>query len=157
MDNQLYYQGELIDLGENLENVNCARLSVHGWEAQALIRQGFIRNMCLLYATTRQARLAEKVAEFLDNWLQQRPLVLLPDLSPELHILTGPIEHNAMGLGRQMIHWLEVLYSAGQSSPDGARHYAADFRADVPGVPIAEQFSGDSTSSASKAPSPLRS
>ena len=111
MDNQLYYRGELIDLGENLENVNCARLSEHGWEAQAVIRQEFIKHMCLGYATTRQARLAEKVAEFLDNWLQQRPLVLLPDLSPPIHILTVSPEHNAMGLGGQMIKWLEVLYS----------------------------------------------
>ena len=74
-------------------------------------RCNVMRDLALAWAKTRRPEYATKLAELIDRWRQDWPLVVDDDFGPTSAIMSRSDGHKAMPTAFRVLTWLDVLYS----------------------------------------------
>ena len=111
LHNRFHLLGDLAwDFGPGLKWYN-AEMRGLGSAPSQLKRCNWMRDLALAWRQTRRAEYAGKLAELIDRWLADWPLVVDEDFGPDDAILCRGDSHKAMPTAFRVISWLDVLYS----------------------------------------------
>ncbi len=80
-------------------------------------RCNWMRDLAMAWAQTGRKAYAEKLAEFIERWLEGWPLEVDPDFGPESALMSRSDGHKAMPTAFRVLSWLDVLYSGVLFSP----------------------------------------
>ena len=74
-------------------------------------RCNWMRDLAVAWATTGKAAYATGLAELIDRWLIDWPLVVDPEFGPNAALLAKSDGHKAMPTAFRVLSWLDVLYT----------------------------------------------
>jgi hypothetical protein len=111
LDNRFCLLGDLAwDFGSGLNWYNTEMRGLGSAPSQ-LKRCNWMRDLALAWRQTRRPEYAGKLAQLIDCWLADWPLVVDEDFGPDDAIFCRGDSHKAMPTAFRVISWLDVLYS----------------------------------------------
>lgn len=103
-------RGWIIDCGPKLKWSTPATRST-GVPGNVFKRCPFMVELAIAHARSRKGRYAAKLAELVDRWVSDWPMLVDPEVGAGGNVLCQQYGYKAMPTGFRLLAWLDVIYS----------------------------------------------